>query len=128
MELLTRRVLSLPSFPLVLYVSLVDVVGKKGESLKNIRNPHCHNLEDLGQRQLANYYEITLFSWRDILCPVNPRTGKPEAYIRPGMVNRDHLHVDIKGHAQVALIMIRYFQNALRREASVADYGHYQSV
>ena len=61
-ELLTRRVLSLPSFPLVLYVSLVDVVSKKGESLKYIRNPHCHNLEDLGQRQLVNYYEIILLS------------------------------------------------------------------
>ena len=123
MELLTRRVLSLPSFPLVLYVSLVDVVSKKGESLKYIRNPHCHNLEDLGQRQLANYYEITLLSWRDLLCPVNSRTGNQQACIRPGMVNRDHLHIDIKGHAQVALMMIRYFQKALQREASVTAYG-----
>ena len=123
MELLTRRVLSLPTFPLVLYVSLVDVVSKKGESLKNIENPHCHNLEDLGQRELAKHYEIPLLSWRDILCPTNPRTQKPQAYIRPGMVNRDHLHIDIKGHAQAALMMIRYFQNALQRVASIAAYG-----
>ena len=71
MELLSRRVLSLPSFPLVLYASLVDVVSEKGKSLKSILNPHCHNLEGLGQRQLAKFYEITLLSWRDLLCPVN---------------------------------------------------------
>ena len=123
MELLSRRVLSLPSFPLVLYASLVDVVSEKGKSLKSILNPHCHNLEDLGQRQLAKFYEITLLSWRDLLCPVNSKTGKQQAYIRPGMVNRDHLHIDVKGHAQVALMMIRYFQNALQRVASVAAYG-----
>ena len=36
MELLTRRVLSLSSFPLVLYVSLVDLV-KKGASFSDIK-------------------------------------------------------------------------------------------
>ena len=39
------------------------------------------------------------------------------------MVNRDHSHIDIKGHAQVALMKIRYFQKALQREASVTAYG-----
>ena len=113
MELLTRRVLSLSSFPLVLYVSLVDLL--KGASLSSIKNPHCHNLEDLGQRELATHYGITLLSWRDILCPLNPVNGIRKAYIRPGMVNRDHLHIDVKGHAQVALMIIRYFQNVLPR-------------
>ncbi|KAJ7339364.1 hypothetical protein OS493_005758 [Desmophyllum pertusum] len=112
MELLTRRVLSLSSFPLILYVSLVDLV-KKGASYSSIKNPRCHNLEDLGQRELATHYGITLISWRDILCP--PVNGIRKAYIRPGMVNRDHLHIDVKGHAQVALMIIRYFQNVLQR-------------
>ena len=31
------------------------------------------------------------------------------------MVNRDYLHIELKGHAQVALMMIRYFQNVLQR-------------
>ena len=75
MELLTRQVLSLQTLPVVLYVSLVDLV-KKGKSYKSINNPYCHNLEDLGQRELAKHYEITLLSWRDILCPVNSRTQK----------------------------------------------------
>ena len=116
MELLTRRVLSLQTLPLVLYVSLVDLV-KKGKSFKSIKNPYCHNMEDLGQHELAKHYEITLLSWRDILCPVNLRTQKRQAHIRPEMVNKDHLHIDIKGHAQVALMMIRYFQNSLERAA-----------
>ena len=114
MELLTRRVLSFSSSPLVFYVSLVDLV-KKSQSLKSIKNPRCHNLEDLGQRELASYYGITLFSWRDILCPLNGANRVRKPHIRPGMVNRDHLHIDVKGHAQVALMIIRYFQNALQR-------------
>ena len=114
MELLTRRVLSLSSSPLVLYVSLVDLV-KKGPSLSSIKNPRCHDLEDLGQRELASYYDITLLSWRDILCPINEGNSVRKPYIRPGMVNRDHLHIDVKGHAQVALMIIRYFQNALQK-------------
>ena len=114
MELLTRRVLSLSSSPLVLYVSLVDPI-KKNQSLSSIKNPRCHSLEDLGQRELASYYGITLFSWRDILCPLNGANRVRKPYIRPGMVNRDHLHIDVKGHAQVALMIIRYFQNALQR-------------
>ena len=114
MELLTRRVLSLSSSPLVLYVSLVDLV-KKGPSLSSIKNLRCHNLEDLGQRELASYYGITLLSWRDILCPINEGNSVRKPYIRPGMVNRDHLHIDVKGHAQVAQMIIRYFQNALQR-------------
>ena len=114
MELLTRRVLSFPSFPLVLYVSLVDPV-KKNQSLSSIKNPHCNSLEDLGQRELASYYGVTLFSWRDILCPLNGANRVRKPYIRSGMVNRDHLHIDVKGHAQVALMIIRYFQSALQR-------------
>ncbi|XP_078365875.1 uncharacterized protein LOC144650087 [Oculina patagonica] len=114
MELLTRRLLSLSSFPLLLYVSLVDLV-KKSASYSSIKNPRCHNLEDLGQRELASHYGIPLFSWRDILCPINPVSHIRKPYIRPGMVNRDHLHIDVKGHAQVALMIIRYFQNVLQR-------------
>ena len=117
MELLTRRVLSLKSSLLVLYVSLVDLV-KKGASLSTAKNPRCHNLEDLGQRELATHYGITLLSWRDILCPVNSANGIRVAIIRPGMVNNDHLHIDIKGHAQVALMQIRYFQKILQRASS----------
>ena len=122
MELLTRRVLSFQTLPLVLYVSLVDLV-KKSESLESIDNPNCHNLEDLGQRELAKHYEITLLSWRDILCPVNRKTRRRQPYLRPGMVNKDHLHIDVKGHAQTALMMIRYFQNSLERAAVSASYG-----
>ena len=107
-ELLTRRVLSLKSFPLVLYVSLVNFV-KKCASLSSAKNPRCHNSEELGQRELATHYGITLLSWRDILCPVNLADGIRKAIIRSGMVIDNHLHNDIKGPAQIALMQIRYF-------------------
>ena len=60
-ELLTRRILSLKSFPLVLYVSLVNFVNKCA-SLSSAKNPRCHNSEELGQRELATHYGITLLS------------------------------------------------------------------
>ena len=57
-----------------------------------------------------------MLSWRDVLCPIiNDKTRIRKPNIRPGMVNRDHLHIDVKGHAQVALMIIRYFQSALQR-------------
>ena len=72
--MLTRRVLSLSSFPLVLYTSSVDLV-KKEASLNSVNNPRCYNLDDLGQREHATYYWIALLSWRDLFCPVNPVNG-----------------------------------------------------
>ena len=60
-ELLTRRILSLKSFPLVLYVSLVNFVNKCA-SLSSAKNPRCHNSEEFGQRELATHYGITLLS------------------------------------------------------------------
>ena len=113
-ELLTRRVLSLKSFPLVLYVSLVNFV-KKCASLSSAKNPRCHNSEELGQRELATHYGITLLSWRDILCPVNLADGIRKAIIRLGMVIDNHLHNDIKGPAQITLMQIRYFKKILQR-------------
>ena len=107
-ELLTRRILSLKSFPLVLYVSLVNFVNKCA-SLSSAKNPRCHNSEELGQRELATHYGITLLSWRDTLCPVNLADGIRKAIIRSGMVIDNHLHNDIKGPAQIALMQIRYF-------------------
>ena len=78
--MLTRRVLSLSSFPLVLYTSLVDLV-KKEASLNSVNNRNCYNLDDLGQRELTTYYGIALLSWRDLLCPVNPVNGVRKPYI-----------------------------------------------
>ena len=48
----------------IISISSVDLV-KKGASLSTAKNPRCHNLEDLGQYELATHYGITLRSWRD---------------------------------------------------------------
>ena len=101
------------------------------QSLSSIKNPRCHNLEDLEQRELASYYGITLFSWRDILCPLNGGNRVRKPYIRLGIFNRDHLHINVKGHAQVALTVIRYMQSALQRtgQPSWTDcLGHKSSM
>ena len=95
-------------------VSLVNFVNKCA-SLSSAKNPRCHNSEELGQRELATHYGITLLSWRDILCPVNLADGIRKAIIRLGMVIDNHLHNDIKGPAQITLMQIRYFKKILQR-------------
>ena len=63
MEQLTRRVMSFSSEPLVVYVTLVDLI-EKVKWWKSILNPRCYNLEDIGQHEIARYYNITVLSWR----------------------------------------------------------------
>lgn len=74
-EQLTRRVMSLSSEPLVVYVTLVDLI-EKVKGWKSVLNPRCYNLEDIGQHEIARYYNITVFSWRDIVCPMDTRKSK----------------------------------------------------
>lgn len=47
MEQLTRRVMSFSSEPVVVYVTLVDLI-EKVKWWKSILNPKCYNLEDIG--------------------------------------------------------------------------------
>jgi len=88
-----NSVLELPSKPLVMYITLVDLIEKL-KWRKSIPNPRCLNLEDLGQHDIARYYNITVLSWRDIVCPVHAKGSKRKIEIRPGMVNEDHLIVN----------------------------------
>ena len=113
-EQLTRRVLSLSSEPLVVYVTLVDLI-EKVKWWKSILNPRCNNLEDIGQHKIARYYNITVFSWRDIVCPMDTGKSKRRIEIKSSMINADHIHIGVKSHAQIALMLIRYFQKELKR-------------
>ena len=116
MEQLTRRVMSVSSKPFVMHITLVDLI-EKVSWWKRILNPRCYNLEDVGQHEIARYYHITLLSWRDIVCPINKKISKRRIEIKAGMINEDHTHIGIKSHAQIALMLIRYFQKVLRRVA-----------
>ena len=113
MEQLTRRVMYFSSKPLVVFVTLVDLI-EKVNGWKRILNPRCYNLEDVGQDEIARYYNITVFSWRDVVCPMD-KMSKWRIEIKPGMINEDHTHIGVKSHAQIALMLIRYFQKVLRR-------------
>ncbi|XP_078352242.1 uncharacterized protein LOC144636916 [Oculina patagonica] len=117
MEQLTRRVLSFSSKPLVMYVTLVDLI-EKVNWWKKILNPKCFNLEDVGQQEIARYYNITVFSWRDVVCPMDKKNSKRRIEIKADMINEDHIHIGIKSHAQIAVMLTRYFQKVLRRVAS----------
>ncbi|KAJ7339320.1 hypothetical protein OS493_005711 [Desmophyllum pertusum] len=95
MEQLTRRVLSFSSKPLVIYVTLVDLI-EKVKWWKRILNPRCFNLEDVGQHEIARYYNITVLSWRDVVCPMDENISKRRIEIKPGMLNEDHIHIGMR--------------------------------
>lgn len=114
MEQLTRRVMSFSSEPLVVYVTLVDLI-EKVKWWKSILNPRCHNLEDIGQHEIARYYNVTVLSWRDVICPMDTIKSKRRIEIKPSMINADHIHIGVKSHAQIALMLTRYFQKELKR-------------
>lgn len=101
LELLTRRLLNVPSAPAVFYVNLVVA--------DPVSNPKCLCLVHLGQNELEEFYQITSFSWVDLVCPSN---GTQRLFkITPNMISKDGTHMGIKGHAQLAWMMIKYFQS-----------------
>lgn len=117
MERLTRRVLSLSSKPFVIYVTLVDLI-EKVRWWRGIPNPRCLNLEDLGQREIASHYNLTVLSWRDVVCPMDNGSSKRRIELRANMINDDHFHIGVKSQVQVAIMLIRHFKKVLRRGLS----------
>ena len=81
---------------------------------RGIPNPRCLNLEDVGQHEIAKYYNIAILSWRDVVCPMDSKDSKQRIKIKPGMINEDHFHIGINSHVQIAWMLTRYSQKVLR--------------
>lgn len=109
MELLTRRLLSLSSVPLVVYVNLVD----RGIYNNKITNTVCNNMEDLGFDDLAQHYGIPNISWRDTVCPLVGNVRKQLKNPNKFEFNVDGSHVAVKAHQQVAYQLVQYFASIL---------------
>jgi len=82
---------------------------------KNILNPRCYNLEDIGQHEIARYYNITVLSWRDVVCPMDTIKPKRRIEIKPSRIDAHHIHIGVKNNAQIALMFTRYLQKKLKR-------------
>ena len=104
LEQLTRQVLAEPSAPAVLYINLVSGIGLDPQT-KTVINPSCINLENFGQTELARHYGITSFSLKELLC--RKENGAWKAAITD-FAGSDGRHVGLKGHAQIAMLMIEY--------------------
>ena len=105
LEQLTRQVLTHPSMPAVLFINLIRYKGSRNDSL-------CENLERFGQTKLARYYNITSLSLRELLC--HKEKGKWRAVIK-NTTGTDGKHMNIKAHALVATMMIKYVGSVSRK-------------
>ena len=98
LEKLTRRVLSEPNSPAVIFVNFI-----RGD----LSIAQCNNLENHGQTMLAWHYGITSVSLRSLLCP---NLGNIKT---PAKFSSDGNHPNIIGHAQIAMMIIESARNAL---------------
>jgi len=105
-EVLTRRLMLLPSPPLILYVHLVNPkIRLSGKML----NTKCENMQDMGFDELAKHYGIPSFSIKDEVCPlINGRrvltNDKREMFASDGS------HTSELGHEKMSQMIIKYFQ------------------
>ena len=110
LEHLTRQVLLYPSSPAVLYINLVSGFGiYPGTS--RIQNPHCVNLENFGQTELARHYEITSFSLKEVLC--RKENGRWKVVLT-NMTGSDGNHIGLKAHAHVATMIVAYITRVFK--------------
>ncbi|XP_032231189.2 uncharacterized protein LOC116614373 [Nematostella vectensis] len=110
LEQLTRRLLTYYSIPEVLYVNAVGMDRKS--------NPRCENLEDFGQTELADYYQITSFSLKNIICPMVGGQRVENLDIASKMTSKDGNHISIKAHAYLGRLLINHI-----REVFLAQIG-----
>ena len=61
------------------------------------------------------YYNITIFSWRDVVFPINGGDSKRKIEFKARMINEDHVHIGIKSHEQIALMLVRYTAKVFRK-------------
>ena len=114
LEQLTRQVLTHPSMPVVLFINLVRYKRSRNDSL-------CENLECFGQTKLARYYNITSLSLRELLCH-HKEKGEWRAVIK-NTTGTDGKHMNIKVHALVATMMIKYVRSVFKEVISDINKG-----
>ena len=101
LEQLTRNILLRPSNPLLLFANFFrgnDYIQKK-----------CMNFEDEGGQKIAENYHVTSISWRNLVC--DNLNSQSEGFRMKDIFADDSLHPSIKGHAQMAYLLINYFKS-----------------
>ena len=112
LETLTRQIIKRTPSSIISYVNLVSGLGKNPRTQK-FGNPHCHNLENYGQLDVARRYNIVSFCVKDLLC--KKITGgnyeiREEITRISKVIASDLAHVGALTHAQVGLMIINYFR------------------
>uniref|UniRef100_A0A7M5XHC0 SGNH/GDSL hydrolase family protein n=2 Tax=Clytia hemisphaerica TaxID=252671 RepID=A0A7M5XHC0_9CNID len=120
LEQLTRNILLRPSNPLLMFANFFrgnDYLQKK-----------CLNFEDEGGQKIAEIYHLTSISWRDFVCD-NLNAGQ-EGFRMKDLFADDNLHPSLKGHAQMAYLLINYlrleFLNVLKNTARMSSLSEFK--
>ena len=112
MELLTRRLLLLPSRPLVMYVNFILPVFVPFTQIYT--NVDCLNMQDLGFDELAKHYGIPSFSIKDLACPLSS-SKKRKLYMSLSVFSEDKIHAGYKSHEKIASMIINYLKDVLKK-------------
>jgi hypothetical protein len=104
-EQLTRQLLAYPTEPALVYVNFF-----RGKTC----NTTCNNLQDIGQNELTDNYNITALNWRDAVC-----SRKSVSLLKPcDLVSKDKRHNNQLAHAHISLMIINLFRRTLLESLS----------
>lgn len=104
-EELTRRLLSLPNDPYIIYFNFLSV--------EDMKNRDCLNSEHISGKILARHYNITNISWGTAVCSrISRRTG----FMTNELIHADQL-LSKTTHQQASLFMINFFKKKIEKVA-----------
>lgn len=114
LEQFIRQLLKLHNGPGVLFVNLYSLTGKP---LK------CINLMDFGQDQIISHYNVAAIELRDLVCSFSNLIKKYYATKRTYdlLDAGGTMHINSKGHAQIAFMIVQLFMRTLKKLIHNAD-------
>lgn len=115
LEQLTRIILSLPSHPALILANFF-----RGNYYRTAVGQDCPDSEDEGGKTIAQYYQLTSLSWRNVIC--SSLAGQ-ELDLQK-LFSSDGYHPSILGHAQMSTLLISYlkgiFEETISREMTLS--------
>ena len=115
LEQLTRIILSLKSHPALILANFF-----RGNYYRTAVGQDCPDSEDEGGKTIAQYYQLTSLSWRNVICS---SLADQELDLQK-LFSSDGYHPSILGHTQMSTLLISYlkgiFEETISREMTLS--------